>query len=91
MRSKLHAAFAGLVAWMLAVRLSGGAFPIVPAQAALLAAALPWRDMMRESPHALTNRFKSQARYKTSLHRLVWGATLVLAVGLVAARWLGWA
>lgn len=90
-RTAEYAAFAGLVAWMLAVRLSGGAFPIVPAQAALLAAALPWRDMMRESPHALTNRFKSQARYKTALHRLVWGATLVLAVGLVAARWLGWA
>lgn len=90
-RTAEYAAFAGLVAWMLAVRLSGGEFPIIPAQAALLAAALPWRDLTRESPHALTNRFKSQARYKTALHRLVWSATLVLALGLAAMRWLGWA
>lgn len=86
-----YGAFAGLVAWLVAVRLSGGAFPVVPAQAALVAAALPWRALMRESPHALTNCFKAQARYKAALHRLVWGSSLVLAAGLVAARWLGWA
>jgi 1,4-dihydroxy-2-naphthoate octaprenyltransferase/chlorophyll synthase len=86
-----YAAFGGLVAWMLAVRLSGGGFPLVPVQVALLAAALPWRALIRESPHALTNCFKAQARYKTALHRLIWGACLALAAGLVVLRLLGWA
>jgi 1,4-dihydroxy-2-naphthoate octaprenyltransferase/chlorophyll synthase len=86
-----YAAFAGLVAWMVAVRVSGGEFPLIPVQLAFLAAALPWRRLMRESPHALTNCFKAQARYKSALHRLIWGSTATLAVGLVTMRWLGWA
>lgn len=86
-----YAAFAGLVAWMIAVRLSGGEFPLIPVQLAFLAAALPWRRLMRESPHALTNCFKAQSRYKSALHRLIWGSTLTLAVSLAALRWMGWA
>lgn len=86
-----YSAFAGLVAWMIAVRVSGGAFPLIAVQLAFLAAALPWRRLMRESPHALTNCFKAQARYKQALHRLIWGSTLTLAVSLVALRWVGWA
>jgi 1,4-dihydroxy-2-naphthoate octaprenyltransferase len=86
-----YAAFAGLIAWMIAVRVSGGAFPLIPVQVAFLAAALPWRRLMRESPHALTNCFKAQARYKSALHWLIWGATATLALGLAVMRWMGWA
>lgn len=86
-----YAAFAGLIAWMIAVRVSGGAFPLIPVQVAFLAAALPWRRLMRESPHALTNCFKAQARYKSALHWLIWGATATLALGLAVWRWMGWA
>lgn len=86
-----YAAFAGLIAWMLAVRASGGAFPLVPVQIALLAAALPWRALTRESPHALTGCFTAQRRYKAALHRLIWGASLALALMLVVLRSMGWA
>lgn len=86
-----YSAFAGLIAWMFAVRVSGGAFPLISVQIALLAAALPWRTLTRESPHALTGCFKAQSRYKTALHRLIWGASLALALTLVALRCVGWA
>ena len=86
-----YAAFGGLIAWMLAVRISGGAFPLIAVQLALVAAALPWRTLTRESPHALTGCFKAQGRYKAALHRLIWGASLTLAVTLVVLRAVGWA
>jgi 1,4-dihydroxy-2-naphthoate octaprenyltransferase len=90
-RAAEYAAFAGLVAWALAVRLSGGQFPLIPVQVALLAAALPWRALVRESPRALTRCFEAQRRYKSALHRLIWGASLALAAGLVVLRCVGWA
>ncbi|MCY1010947.1 prenyltransferase [Nannocystis pusilla] len=90
-RAAEYSAFAGLIAWMFAVRASGGAFPLIPVQIAVLAAALPWRALTRESPHALTNCFKAQGRYKTALHRLIWGSSLALALALVVLRAVGWA
>ncbi|PCC71172.1 chlorophyll synthase [Nannocystis exedens] len=90
-RAAEYSAFAGLIAWMFAVRASGGGFPLIPVQIAVLAAALPWRALTRESPHALTNCFKAQSRYKTALHRLIWGSSLALALALVMLRLAGWA
>lgn len=90
-RAAEYSAFAGLVAWALAVRASGGAFPLVAVQVALLAAAVPWRAVNRESPRAQTNCFEAQGRYKAALHRLIWGASLALAAALVVLRWAGWA
>ncbi|WAS94151.1 prenyltransferase [Nannocystis punicea] len=85
-----YSAFAGLIAWMFAVRASGGEFPLIPVQIAVLAAALPWRALTRESPHALTNCFKAQSRYKTALHRMIWGSSVTLALGLAVMRLAGW-
>lgn len=85
-----YSAFAGLIAWMFAARASGGEFPLIPVQLALLAAALPWRALTRESPHALTGCFKAQGRYKTALHRLIWGSSLALALALALLRCAGW-
>ncbi|HEY8376845.1 MAG TPA: prenyltransferase [Nannocystis sp.] len=86
-----YAALGGFLVWMLAARTSGGGFPLLAVQVALLVAVLPWRTLVRESPHALTNCFQAQARYKAALHRLIWGASLALAATLLVLRLAGWA
>lgn len=86
-----YTSIAALVVWVLAARLSGGDFPALAAQAALFAAAWPWRQLIRESPHARTNCFKAHSRYKAALHALIWGSCTALAVTLLVLRWLGWA
>lgn len=84
-----YAALAGLTAWMLAARLSGGVFPPQAAFAALLAAIWPWRDLVRASPMAVTGAFAEQSRYKQALHRVVWWSALALAAALVLLRLTG--
>lgn len=86
-----YAALAGVLAWVLAGRLSGGAFPLFAAQAALLVSAWPWRRLLLESPRAATGCFEAQARYKSALHVMIWGTTMALGLALLALRWLGWA
>jgi 1,4-dihydroxy-2-naphthoate octaprenyltransferase len=82
-------ALAGGLIWGLTGWLGTHGTPTIPLLAAAASALLGWNAVRRASVGAVTDAFEVQRRYKSALHKLVWEAGLVLAVGMAIGPLIG--
>ncbi|WP_240481251.1 prenyltransferase [Sandaracinus amylolyticus] len=82
-------ALAGGLVWALTAWIGARGTPTIPLVAAAASALLAWDGVRRASAAAVTDAFDAQRSYKSSLHRLVWESSIVLAVGMAIGPLLG--